>query len=102
MSGYVLTEEAERDLNEIWDYIADQSIEQADAVAAEIRDALDLLASAPGIGRRRADVRDARYRFWRANRFIIAYFPDTRPLQMIRIVGGHRDFRTLFKKPRRS
>jgi plasmid stabilization system protein ParE len=37
MSEYVLTEEADRDLNEIWDYIADQSIEQADAVAAEIR-----------------------------------------------------------------
>ena len=31
MTGYVFTEEAERDLIEIWDYIADQSIEQADA-----------------------------------------------------------------------
>jgi plasmid stabilization system protein ParE len=72
MSAYVLTEEAERDLNEIWDYIADQSIEQADAVVAEIRAALDLLALSPGIGHRRQDVKDARYRFWRANRFIIA------------------------------
>jgi plasmid stabilization system protein ParE len=100
MSAYVLTEEAERDLNEIWDYIANESIEQADAVAAEIREALTLLASAPGIGHRRADVRDGRYRFWRANRFIVAYFPDTQPLQIIRIVGGHRDFRKLFRKPR--
>ncbi len=72
MSAYILTEEAEHDLNEIWDYIADQSIEQANAVAAEIREALDLLASAPGIGHRREDVKDGRYRFWRANRFIIA------------------------------
>jgi plasmid stabilization system protein ParE len=31
MSDYVLTEEAERDLNEIWNYIAGESIEQADA-----------------------------------------------------------------------
>lgn len=99
MTGYVLTEAAERDLNDIWDYIAEQSIEQADAVAAEIREALHLLTSAPGVGHRRADVRDARYRFWRANRFIIAYFPDTRPLQIIRIVGGHRDFREVFKRP---
>jgi len=102
MIAYVLTEEAERDLNDIWDYIAEQSIEQADAVAVEIREALDLLASAPGIGHRRADVRDARFRFWRANRFIIAYFPETSPLQVVRIVGGHRDFRKLFKRPRRS
>ncbi len=44
MSGYVLTEQAERDLNEIWDYIASESIEQADAVVADIRAALELLA----------------------------------------------------------
>jgi plasmid stabilization system protein ParE len=100
MSAYSFTEEAERDLNEIWDYISEQSIEQADAVAAEIRQACELLASAPGIGHRRADVRDARYRFWRANRFIVAYFPDTQPLQIIRVVGGHRDFRKLFKPGR--
>jgi plasmid stabilization system protein ParE len=101
MSAYLLTEEAERDLNELWDYIAaDSSIDQADAVAVEIRAALNLLASAPGIGHRRGDVKDPRYRFWRANRFIIAYFPDTRPLQVIRIVGGHRNFRKLFNTPR--
>jgi plasmid stabilization system protein ParE len=99
MSAYVLTDQAERDVNEIWDYIANESIEQADAVAAEIREALRLLASAPGIGHRRGDVKDVRYRFWRANRFIIAYFSKTQPLQIIRIVGGHRDFRQLF--PRR-
>jgi plasmid stabilization system protein ParE len=99
MSRYILTEQAEQDLNEIWTYIAEQSIDSADAVAAEIRAALELIASAPGIGHRRKDVRDARYRFWRANRFIIAYFRETQPLQIVRIVGGHRDFRQIFRKP---
>ena len=100
MSRYILTEQAEQDLNDIWDYIADQDVEQADAVAREIREAFELLAVMPGAGHRRRDVRDVRderYRFWRANRFIIAYFRDTRPLQIIRIVGGHRDFRRIFK-----
>lgn len=96
MSGYVLTEQAERDLNEIWGHIAEQSIDTADAVIAEIKTALELLSSSPGIGHRRRDVKSPRYRFWRANRFIIAYFRDTRPLQVIRIVGGHRDFRSVF------
>ena len=94
MSRYILTEQAEQDLNDIWDYIADQDVEQADAVAREIREAFELLAVMPGAGHRR---RDERYRVWRANRFIIAYFRDTRPLQIIRIVGGHRDFRRIFK-----
>src|SRR5688500_4309875 len=97
MSRYILTEQAEQDLNDIWDYIADQDVEQADAVVREIRDAFELLAAMPGAGHRRRDVRDERYRFWRANRFIIAYFRDTRPLQIIRIVGGHREFRRIFK-----
>ena len=30
MSEYVLTEQAEQDLNDIWDYIADQSIDHTD------------------------------------------------------------------------
>ena len=30
MSEYILTEEAERNLNEIWDYIAQESITSAD------------------------------------------------------------------------
>jgi plasmid stabilization system protein ParE len=98
MSRFILTEQAEQDLNDIWDYIADQSVEQADAVVREIRDALGLLAAMPGAGHRRRDVNDKRYRFWRANRFIIAYFRDTEPLQIIRIVGGHRDFRQIFFK----
>ena len=91
MSRFILTEQAEQDLNDIWDYITDQSVR-------EIREAFELLAAMSGAGHRRRDVKNERYRFWRANRFIIAYFRDTQPLQIIRIVGGHRDFRRIFFK----
>jgi plasmid stabilization system protein ParE len=40
MSAYILTQQAERDLNEIWEHIAGQSIDSADAVLDEIRQAL--------------------------------------------------------------
>ena len=98
MSGYILTEQAEQDLQAIDEYVAAQSLDAADIVARDIRQAPERLAAAPGIGRQRNDVKDPRYRFWRANRFIIAYFHETKPLQIIRIVGGARDFRKLFKK----
>ncbi|HEV8377721.1 MAG TPA: type II toxin-antitoxin system RelE/ParE family toxin [Tepidisphaeraceae bacterium] len=101
MSEYILTEEAERDLNEIWEYIAAESINSADSVVREIREGIELVAFAPGIGHQRRDVRDRRYRFWKANRFIIAYFRDTRPLQIVRIVGATRDFRKIFRKSRK-
>jgi plasmid stabilization system protein ParE len=101
MSQYILTEEAERDLNEIWEYIAAESITSADSVVRDIREGIELLAFAPGIGHQRRDVRDPRYRFWKANRFIIGYFRHTNPLQIVRIVGAARDFRKIFRMPKR-
>jgi plasmid stabilization system protein ParE len=98
MSQYILTEEAERDLNEIWEFVAQESVTSADLVAREIREGIELVAFAPGIGHQRRDVRDPRYRFWKANRFIIAYFRHTQPLQIVRIVGAARDFRKIFRK----
>ena len=97
MTRYILTEQAEQDLHDIWDYIAGESLDSADAVIGAIHKSLELLSEWPGIGHRRRDVQNRRYRFWRVNRFIIAYFPDTRPLQVIRIVGAHREFRQLFQ-----
>jgi plasmid stabilization system protein ParE len=64
MSQYILTQEAERDPNEIWDYIAAESIQSSDGVVREIRENLELLSSFPGMGHPRKDVRDKRYRFW--------------------------------------
>lgn len=98
MSRYILAADAERDLEEIWDYIAVQSVEAADAVANDFRMAFEKLAEHPGIGHRRDDVRNQRYRFWRVHRFIIAYFPATDSVQIVRVVGGQRDFRRLFRK----
>jgi plasmid stabilization system protein ParE len=98
MSAYVLTEQAAQDLQDIWDYIADKSVDSADAVLRDIPEALELLASMPNVGHRRKDVRDSRYRFWRANRFIVAYFRDTQPLQIIRVVGGSQNIRKMFRK----
>src|SRR3954470_18967966 len=96
MSSYVLTEQAEKDLNEIWDYVAAESLDSAEIVARDIREGLELVGGLPGAGHRRKDVRDKRYRFWRANRFIIAYFYETSPVQIIRIVGAARNFREVF------
>jgi plasmid stabilization system protein ParE len=42
MSEYILTEEAERDLDEIWEYIAAESITSADSVVREIREGIEL------------------------------------------------------------
>lgn len=47
MSGYRLHPEALADLNEIWEFIADDNIDAADRVIAEIFDAIRSLVAFP-------------------------------------------------------
>ncbi len=62
-SPFVLTPEARTDLLEIWNYIAEESIDRADQVVARLYEAFTRLAQTPGMGHRRRDLADARYRF---------------------------------------
>ena len=50
MSGFVLHPEAYTDLEEIWEYIAADSLEAADQVREEIYDAIQSLVPFPHIG----------------------------------------------------
>lgn len=49
---FVLTPEARHDLLEIWDYIAQESLDTADQVLARLYDSFTRLARAPGMGSR--------------------------------------------------
>jgi toxin ParE1/3/4 len=96
---YEISANARLDLLQIWNHIAERDIDAADRVLRDIEIAIERLAEFPGLGHRRDDVPDPRYRFWLVHSFIIAYFPDTRPLAVSRVVHGHRDFRELFPPP---
>jgi plasmid stabilization system protein ParE len=96
VSSYVLTRRANLDVQQIWNYIAEDNIDAADRVIGELRSAMQELAEMPGKGHRRSDVRNSRYRFWSVYSYIIAYFPDTKPLQIVRVIHGRRNFRRFF------
>jgi toxin ParE1/3/4 len=77
MKGYRLTRRADADLDAIWNVINDNNGPRvADRIEQELHEAMRLLAEHPGIGHRRADVRNPRYRFWSVYKFVIAYRPD--------------------------
>lgn len=61
--AYVLTPCVTKDLNDIWDYIANDSIEAADRVLSSLRSAMIKLARSPGIGHGREELADKRHRF---------------------------------------
>jgi antitoxin ParD1/3/4 len=94
MSSYLLTPQAEDDLFAVWSFIAQDSIEAADRVEAQIYVACGFLASAPQAGHVRHDVTARPVRFWTVPRFsnyVIVYDPASHPLRIIRILHGALD-----------
>jgi antitoxin ParD1/3/4/toxin ParE1/3/4 len=96
MARYQLTRSAKTDLLKIWNYIAEDNFDAADRLRDEIRAACRRLADMPYLGHVREDILDATHRFWSVRSYLIVYRPETKPLQVIRIIHGARDLKTIF------
>jgi plasmid stabilization system protein ParE len=74
MSGYAFHPDAFADLDEIWEYIAQDNVDAADRVLADIHSTLTTLAGAPQIGHRRPDLTTRPLRFHVArDQYLVAY-----------------------------
>ena len=92
MSTYLLTTAADADIEEIWQYLARQSGPgAADRLQDQLHAAMKRLAQSPGMGHFRADLADEPLRFWAVHSILIVYRPETKPLQIIRVLHGARD-----------
>ena len=100
MTPYRLTERATKDLIEIWNYIADDSPDAADRVEDAIQAACVFLVENPQAGQLREDLTPLAVRFWLLQPFRtywIVYDPETKPLQILRILHGARDISSTLK-----
>jgi plasmid stabilization system protein ParE len=96
MSGYAFHPEAFADLDEIWEYIAEDSIDAADGVLADFHATLRTLAPSPHIGHRRPDLTNRPLRFHVVrDEYLIAYAPDERPLWVVAVFPGRRNPRLI-------
>ena len=95
MKRFVLTPLARRDLEDIWDYIAHESIKAATRVLDRLEASIRSLAKNPGMGHVRVDLADRRHRFLPVGSYLIVYRPETKPLQVIRILHASRDVQAL-------
>ena len=95
MMRFVLTPLARRDLEEIWDYLALDNQPAAERVLDRIEATIKELAKTPGMGHLREDLADRRHRFFLVYSYLIVYRPETRPLQIIRVLHASRDVRAL-------
>lgn len=95
MKAFVFTPLAARDLNEIWEYLATDNIQAADRVLVALEKAMHGLAQNPGKGHWREDLADRRHRFFLVYSYLIVYRPETKPMQVIRVLHASRDIQSL-------
>jgi plasmid stabilization system protein ParE len=79
MKRLVLTPRAKQDLNDIWDFIADDDIGAADRVLDALETTMVKLAKNPGIGHWREELTDKRHRFYLVYSYLIIYRQGPKP-----------------------
>src|SRR6266511_5545007 len=95
MSGYAFHPEAFADLDEIWEYIAQDNSDAADRVLADIHSVLRNLAASPHIGHKRPDLTARPLRFHVVREYLIVYAPDEKPLWVVAVLHGRRNPRLM-------
>jgi toxin ParE1/3/4 len=94
----VLQPRAKADLSDIWQFIAEDSDDQADAFIDLIDQKFQLLAQQSGLGRRRDELPEG-LRSFPAGRYVIFYLPIPGGVQIVRVLHGARDIEAAFTKP---
>jgi plasmid stabilization system protein ParE len=97
VARFVLSVPARSDLREIHDYIATDDPTAARRVLVDLRDAMHRLVELPGLGHTRDDLADETLRVWTVHSYLVIYRPETRPLQVVRVLSGYRDIAALFE-----
>lgn len=92
MSSYAFHPEAFADLDEIWEFIAEDNIDAADELLADIHSTLTTVAASPGIGHRRSELSPRPLRFHVVrDEYLVAYAPDEKPLWVLAVFHGRRN-----------
>ncbi len=92
MKLYVLSPEAERDLDRVKEYLLKTaSVRVARYVNRELRQGVRFLGENPGAGHSREDLTEEPVKFWPVFSYLIVYDPEKRPVEIVRILHGALD-----------
>jgi len=100
MSRFVLTLDASEDLREIIEFIREDSPNAARRVLQKFRETMGKLARMPGMGHLRQDLADESLRFWPIYSYLIIFRPETKPLEIVRVLRGSRDVLNILQSNR--
>jgi plasmid stabilization system protein ParE len=91
MRKYVLSAGADGDLEEIWEHIAQDSLDAADRWIEKLFEAFAVLARNPGIGHKRPDLTDHAVLFWPVDAYLIVYRLQKQHIEIVAVTQGARD-----------
>ena len=96
MPGIVVRPRARTDINEIWEYIAEDSETQADAFVDRLSAKFSLLAQQPDLGRVRDELL-LDLRSFPFERYVIFYRAISMGIEVVRVLHSARDIDAQFK-----
>lgn len=89
--GYYLSYEAERDIDEIITYIAQENPKAAYDFLDSLYDAMGKLAEMPDLGHLREDLTDKPIKFWTFKWHYLVIYKPIIPIEIVRVLSGYRD-----------
>jgi toxin ParE1/3/4 len=101
MSRFILSRAARSDFLSIINYIKERSGKNAaQHVADDFNAAFNRLVKYPNEGHTREELDDQTLRVVTVHTYLIIFWPDTKPLQIARIISGYRNLWTM-RMPKR-
>ncbi len=94
---YQLTASAQRDVDQIADFIAEDNVDAALRVHEALEAAFRHLAEMPEMGHTRADLTVRPLKFWSVYSYLIVYDPARAPLTVVAVLHGARDVENILK-----
>jgi len=96
MSQYRVSEDARRDLGDIWLHVAHDNPDAADQLIRALLSRFPMLASQSGMGRVRKELAD-NLRSHAVGNYVIFYRPMKGGIEIARVLHGARDLPPLFE-----
>lgn len=92
---YFITQPAEQDLVDIWDYIACDNEDAADKLIEKFFDVFIKLTENPYIGHKRKDLTNKKVLFWCLKHYLIVYKVNTSNLDILRVLSSYRNIASI-------
>ena len=97
MKNYRLSQLAQKDIEEIIDYLEQISLKVVNIFIESTYATFDFLAENPEIGHTREDLTTHTVKFWKLKWHYLVIYKPTKPIKIIRILSSYRNISVLTK-----